>query len=93
MGDPLDPKTLQGPLHSKFQIEIFKRALQKANEQGGKVIFGGKVIEKAGNWVEPTIIEVDRNAELLKEEFFVPILFVMKYDEFDDAIQCNNNVP
>jgi aldehyde dehydrogenase family 7 protein A1 len=46
-----------------------------------------------GNFVEPTIFEISKNAPILKEELFVPILFVVRFNELDEAIEINNNVP
>lgn len=51
IGDPLDPSTLCGPLHSKQQISIFRDGLKEIEKQGGKVLVGGNVIEGDGNYV------------------------------------------
>lgn len=54
---------------------------------------GGKKIKRNGFFVEPTIVEIDSNAEIVKEELFVPILYIFKFSNFDEAIKMNNNVP
>ena len=94
IGDPLDPNSLVGPLKTKIQIEAFKSCIAEAKKQGGKVLYGGTVIEGTeGNYVNPTIIEVDGNADILQHEFFVPILFMVRFTTLDEAITLNNNVP
>ena len=55
-------------------------------------MFGGKVLEKEGNWVEPCVIEIDRNNKMLDDEYFVPILFVSKFKTLEEAIHTNNKV-
>ena len=94
VGDPLDPNSLVGPLKTKTQVEIFKNGVAEAQKQGGKVLFGGNVIEgTTGNYVTPTIIEIDSDAPILQEELFVPILYMVRFKTLDEAIAINNNVP
>lgn len=81
---------LCGPLHSKAQIENYKNSIKAAREQGGKVVYGGNVLDRTGNFVEPTIIEVDPNAPVAQHETFAPILYVMKFKDLDNAITINN---
>lgn len=54
---------------------------------------GGKKIDREGFFVEPTIVEIDPRAEIVKEELFVPILYIFKFSDFDEAIKMNNSVP
>ena len=56
LGDPLDDGTLYGPLHSKVGVDGYLQTLEDAKKAGGKVEFGGNIIEREGNYVEPTII-------------------------------------
>lgn len=94
IGDPLNNNTLCGPLHSKAQIKIYEEGLKKIQEQGGKILTGGKLIDGPGNFVEPTIVEMsDPYAPILQHELFVPILYIMKFDDVDEAIAINNSVP
>lgn len=62
IGDPLDDKTLMGPLHTKMAVEMYQQGIKEAISQGGKVLYGGKVIED--NFVEPTIIEIEPQAKV-----------------------------
>ena len=75
-------------------MDSFKNGVAEAKRQGGKVLYGGDVIEgSAGNYVNPTIIEIDGNAEILQRELFVPILYMARFNTLDEAIALNNNVP
>lgn len=93
IGNPLAPDTLMGPLHNKMGIEIYEKALETIKAQGGKILSGGKVIEGEGNYVEPTIVEIDKDAEIVKTETFAPIVYVFKFKDLDEAIKYNNSVP
>jgi aldehyde dehydrogenase family 7 protein A1 len=75
-------------------LNIYKEGIENAKKQGGKVLYGGDILSNMeGNYVRPTIIEIDSNAQILKNEHFVPILFVMKCKGFEEAIRLNNSVP
>jgi aldehyde dehydrogenase family 7 protein A1 len=103
IGDPFDSSTLCGPLHSKGQVKQYLDGLEEIKKQGGKVIYGGAVYDKfeennqsnlkGGNYVLPTIVEIDSKAECTKHELFCPVLYVMKCSSVEDAIKINNSVP
>lgn len=59
------------------------------------MLYGGKVVEemKGGNYVYPTLVEIDGNAEIVKQELFVPILYLIKFKTFEEAVKLNNAVP
>lgn len=62
--------------------------------QGGKILCGGKVLsERPGNYVEPTVVAIDHKAPIVQEEIFAPIVYVMKFKTFEEAIAMNNGVP
>ena len=69
--------------------------IKEIKAQGGKVLYGGTEHEtlKNGNFVVPTIVEIDHNADIVKTELFVPILYVFKFKDLDEAIAMNNSVP
>ena len=72
------------------------RPLQTAKEQGGIVHFGERVTEgvPAGGWyVRPAIVEIGTDAPIVQQETFAPILYVMRYEQLDEAIAMHNNVP
>jgi len=93
VGDPLDDKTLCGPLHSQMSVDIYTKGLEEIKKQGGKILCGGKAIEKEGFFVEPTIVEISKDAKIVHEELFCPILYVFKFDTLEEAIKINNSVP
>jgi len=93
VGNPLEDGVLCGPLHTKTAVEQFKMGVKRAQAQGGKVLVGGKVLDRPGNFVEPTIIAIDANAACVQEELFVPILYVSRVANLDEAIAMNNSVP
>ncbi|CAB4058213.1 ALDH7A1 [Lepeophtheirus salmonis] len=94
IGDPLEDGTLYGPLHSKNGIEAYKKTIQDAVAAGGKIEFGGKVIEdRPGNYVEPTIITgLAHDSPVVMRETFAPIVHILKTKSLDEAIQWNNEV-
>jgi len=95
IGDPSDPSVLLGPLHSRGAVDAHLDGIKKAVKHGGKVLVGGKKVENGlgGNFVEPTIIEVQPDNPQVKLEVFSPILYVMKAKDLSEAIQLNNSVP
>jgi len=93
IGDPLEAGVLCGPLHTKSAIKEYTEGIETAVKQGGKILYGGKVLKRSGNFVEPTIVAIDANAPCVKEELFVPVLYVMKVKNLSQAIEFNNNVP
>ena len=92
VGDPLDQKNLMGPLIDQDSVDNFLATIKQAQEQGGKVLVGGRKVDKDGFFVEPTIIEANIDMEIVKEENFCPILYIMPFDDIDEAIAINNSV-
>ena len=93
IGDPLDNSTLMGPLVNEQAVDNYLNAIETATDSGGKVIFGGKILSSDGYYVKPTIISAQNNWEIVQEETFAPILYVMKYSSIDEAISIHNDVP
>ena len=92
VGDPLDPKTLVGPLIDEEAVNTFEKAVAAARDSGGKVLTGGQVIEGPGFFVQPTLIKADSGMEIVREETFAPILYLLETDGLDEAISAQNNV-
>lgn len=97
IGDPLDEKNHVGPLIDKSAVKLFQLALNQAKEEGGKVIFGGEVMEgenySSGCYVRPVLVEAENHFKIVQEETFAPILYLLKYSgEVSNAIAINNNV-
>ena len=94
IGDPLDENTLMGPLVNAKAVDDMFAALQTVKEQGGEILVGGnKLPEKGPNFVEPTIVKMPSQSEIVKEETFAPILYMLEYDAIEDAVAIHNGVP
>ncbi len=93
IGDPLSDGTLMGPLINKKAIDDHFSALKRATDLGGKVLYGGNEISEEGTYVEPVIIEAENHWDIVQEETFTPILYLIKYKELSEAIRMHNDVP
>jgi aldehyde dehydrogenase (NAD+) len=93
IGDPMDQNTVMGPLVDRDAIDIMNNALQILPSQGGRVITGGKKIDRPGFYMTPAIVRVPGNTQIVCEETFAPILYVMSYRTLDEAIKLHNEVP
>jgi len=91
IGNPLDPDTLVGPVIDKEAVDVYKTAITEVKKAGGKVVFGDKVLD--GNYVLPSFCEVENHWQIVQDESFVPVLYIMKYKKLDEAIEMHNNVP
>lgn len=93
IGDPIEPGVLYGPMHSQQGVKLYLKTISDALNQGGKIEYGGKQIERPGNFVEPTIITgLAHNADVVMRETFAPIVYVLKCKSVDEAIVWNNEV-
>jgi aldehyde dehydrogenase (NAD+) len=92
IGDPLDPGTLMGPLIDEGAVDTMMAAIDLAREQGGEILFGGNRIEGPGYFVEPTIIKMPADAEILQAETFAPILYLIEVEDLAQAIRLQNGV-
>jgi len=94
IGDPLDPATLMGPLVNEQAVNNMLTAIDIAEKQGGKVLTGGKAVENdlGGHFVEPTIIEIEADADVVQEETFAPVLYLIEAEDVHDAIRIQNGV-
>ncbi len=94
IGDPTQAGTLMGPLNSADAVKRYTAAIEKAKAGGGKVLSGGEVLDRTGNFVLPTIISgLDNADEVVQTETFAPILYVMPFNSLDQAIGMHNGVP
>ncbi len=93
IGDPLDGSTRMGPLVTPAAVDVMLRAIDAAVDEGGRVICGGKRLDRPGNFVQPTIIRMPSQTEQVRRETFAPILYVMGYDTLAQAIAWQNEVP
>jgi len=94
IGNPLKEETLMGPLVTKRAVEDMMAALEKAKEQGGEIIQGGcRLTELGDQFVQPTIVKMPAQTEIVHNETFAPILYLLGYEDIDEAIQIHNEVP
>ena len=93
IGDPLNDGTLMGPLVNENAVKDHFSAIDRAIEHGGKLHYGGNEISGKGTHVEPVIIEAENHWDIVQEETFTPILYIMKYKELSEAIRMHNDVP
>jgi len=91
IGDPLDPDTLMGPLINRRAVDDFVDGIRRIKEQGGEILFGGD--RMLGCFVQPTLVRARPDMPILKEEIFAPILYVVEFDDLDQAIHWHNDVP
>jgi aldehyde dehydrogenase (NAD+) len=97
IGDPLDETNHMGPLIDKAAVQAYLNALEAAQQQGGKVLVPGGVLEgpgyESGCYVKPAIVEISNDAAIVQSETFAPILYVMAYEgDVTAAIAMQNNV-
>ncbi|MFW0794997.1 aldehyde dehydrogenase family protein [Gordonia sp. CPCC 205515] len=95
IGDPFTEGSLVGPLIDDRAFQNMTSALERAQEQGGTVIAGGVRRDSTADsyYVEPTIVTMPAQTEVVCEETFAPILYVLTYSTLDQAIALHNDVP
>jgi aldehyde dehydrogenase (NAD+) len=97
IGHSLDSKTHVGPLIDISAVKAFQHAQQEVIKSGGKIIYGGEVMTgkgfESGCYVRPAIAEVENHWDIVQEETFAPILYLIKYKTIDEAIKLHNSVP
>jgi aldehyde dehydrogenase (NAD+) len=96
VGDPLEPDTLVGPLIDRQAFENMERALVAAKDEGGTITGGGRALADAfphAFYAKPAIVEMPAQTPTVCHETFAPILYVMRYRDFSDALTQHNAVP
>ena len=94
IGDPLDPETLMGPLITPGALDEMFTALERAQAAGGQLITGGRRRPDIGpQFVEPTIVRMPTQVPVVRAETFAPVLYLLEYDEFSEALALHNDVP
>jgi len=92
IGNPLEPDTLVGPMIDQLAVDGMQNALKEVDKEGGKVIYGGEVLDRDGFYVRPAIAEVKNDFNIVQEETFAPILYLIKYKTIDEAMNYHNGV-
>lgn len=94
VGDPLDSNNLMGPLINRGAVEQYVSVIRDIKAAGGKLVFGGEVLDTPGYFVQPTLVtNLDNSHALVQQETFAPLLYIMKFQAFDEAIKLQNAVP
>ncbi len=97
IGNPLNDGVLMGPVIDEMAIDAMLNAIEKAGKQGGKLIYGGERLTldgiEGGHYISPAIMEVPADCAIVKQETFAPLLYIIEYDDIDEAIRIHNDVP
>ncbi|MBD3335201.1 MAG: aldehyde dehydrogenase family protein [Candidatus Eisenbacteria bacterium] len=92
IGDPLDEKTLMGPLVNEDAVETMMKALEEIKAQGGEIIYGGERLDRPGNFVRPVLARARNEMQIVQEETFAPILYLIEFETFEEGIRYHNDV-
>ena len=97
IGNSLDPSILVGPMIDKGAVDDYTKAIEQVKAEGGKIIYGGSLLEGSdygsGCYVVPCLAEVENHYEIVQEETFAPLLYLIKYSTIEEAIEIHNDVP
>jgi len=93
IGDPLESNILMGPLVDRGAVESFLQAVERIKSEGGEILYGGHALDRAGFFVEPTLVRAHAGMAITHEETFAPILYLFTVDTLDEAIALHNDVP
>jgi aldehyde dehydrogenase (NAD+) len=97
IGSPLEAKTLMGPLINRRAVQDMQKALAAVRQQGGRILYGGEPLTgpqyPGGCYVRPCLIEARHDLPIVHDETFAPILYIISYRNFEDALAYHNEVP
>ena len=97
IGNPLDRKNLMGPVIDRDAAVSVTQAMQALKQQGGSILYGGETLEGAdfagGCYMTPCVASAESRFPIVKEETFGPLLYLISYDKFEDAVAMQNDVP
>lgn len=97
IGNPSLPETLVGPLINKDAVNAFLKATEDVKKEGGEIIYGGTLWNSnentSGCYVVPCIAIAENDFKIVQEETFAPLLYLIKYSDFDEALRIHNDVP
>ena len=90
IGDPIESGTLMGPLIDANAVERYQQAVSAAQEAGGELLYGGHVLRRPGNFVQPALVRARNEWPIVQTETFAPVLYVIPVDSLTDAIAAQN---
>ncbi len=93
IGNPLDAGVLMGPLIDERALEEYRMTLEEVVQDGGEILYGGRVLDGPGFFVEPTIVRAENRWKVVQRETFAPIVYVIPFSTLDEAILLQNQVP
>ena len=93
IGDPLSTDVLMGPLIDQKAVTRFANAIETVRKAGGEILYGGEVLPNDGNYVMPTLARAQNHWEIVQQETFGPLLYVMPFNDFSEALVLQNSVP
>ena len=94
IGNPLDRNTLVGPLIDAAAVENVQKSIANLKSEGGEILYGGEKLDNEGGcYMRPCLTNAKPGFEIVKEETFGPLLYLMTYGDFDEAIAMHNDVP
>ena len=94
IGNPLEKKTLMGPLIDKGAVDMVQHSIQKLKDEGGEVLYGGERMDLPGDcYMKPCLANAKPHFKIVQEETFGPLLYLLTYRDFDEAIAIQNGVP
>jgi aldehyde dehydrogenase (NAD+) len=93
IGNPLEAGVLMGPLIDPAAVGAFRGAVDEVTNEGGNILYGGHVLNRSGNFVEPTLVAAQNHWPVIQRETFAPILYIMTFKTIEEAIALHNDVP
>jgi aldehyde dehydrogenase (NAD+) len=94
IGNPLDKKTLMGPMIDRHAVDMVQDSIQKLKSEGGEVLYGGERMDLPGScYMKPCLANAKPSFKIVQEETFGPLLYLLTYRDFDEAIAIQNGVP
>jgi len=94
IGHALDERTLMGPLVNRQAVADMMAGIERARGEGGELLYGGRPLDLPGGcYVQPALIRARPDMPILREELFAPVLYLIEFDDLEQAIRWHNDVP